>query len=214
MNLFVDFEFTPTDSVLESIAESNSELVIRVPLLLTLERSIVCYSVFIGDGAEESVDSLRKEDTITSIRIVDRPANALLVSLELPLRTGSLLGNIANLRVEIVEAVKTSETWLFRLRCPNYEILHEFVERCERNDHGVHVERVYESASDQGLLNAVLTPQQEVALRVACDAGYFCVPRESSLKELSDELDVSDSAVSQRLRRGTNALLSMLFDGT
>jgi len=39
------------------------------------------------------------------------------------------------------------------------------------------------------------------------ETGYFAVPSQVSLEELSDRLAVSDAAVSQRLRRGIESLL-------
>lgn len=55
-----------------------------------------------------------------------------------------------------------------------------------------------------------LQAEQREALQVALEAGYFDVPRNATLVELVEELDVSDSAVSRRLRRA----LSTLLDGT
>jgi len=43
---------------------------------------------------------------------------------------------------------------------------------------------------------------QRDALSRAVAAGYFEVPRRTTLVELADELDISDTAVSQRIRRG------------
>lgn len=214
MGLFVDFGHVSTNSALGSLVDGETDLVVRVPLLLTLQRSIVCYAVFDGEGSADHVAALCDEDSVTSTRVIDRPANAVLASIELPRRSGSVLEYIADSNVKVIEAVGTSEEWVFRLRCPDYGTLQELGERCEESNHRVRVERVYEPAGDETLLDGALTPQQEVALRTARGAGYFRVPREASLSELSDELNISDSAVSQRLRRGIDTLLAMLFEDT
>jgi predicted DNA binding protein len=52
-----------------------------------------------------------------------------------------------------------------------------------------------------------LTSKQYVALRRAVEAGYYDVPREARLNEIAGALEISDGALSQRLRRGTKAVV-------
>jgi predicted DNA binding protein len=68
------------------------------------------------------------------------------------------------------------------------------------------LERLYESPGERP--DAMrLTTRQFDALRLAYIEGYFEVPRQSSLEELADELDISPQAVSERLRRAQFRLL-------
>jgi predicted DNA binding protein len=41
----------------------------------------------------------------------------------------------------------------------------------------------------------------------AIDAGFFAIPRETTLADLAAELDISDQAVSDHLRRAQRNLL-------
>lgn len=52
-----------------------------------------------------------------------------------------------------------------------------------------------------------LTDRQYEALRTAHELGYFDVPRRASLDEIADELDVSASSASERLRRAQAQLI-------
>lgn len=52
-----------------------------------------------------------------------------------------------------------------------------------------------------------LTDQQRTALLSAYEQGYFTEPRETSLEELAESLDLSPSAVNGRLTRGLKALV-------
>ncbi|EMA69713.1 bacterio-opsin activator HTH domain-containing protein [Halorubrum aidingense JCM 13560] len=211
MTVFANVELSPTDPALGSLADTGTDSAYRVPLVLRSDSSIVLYALF-GDGYSASaVETLRDSESVTSAQVVDHVGNSRLVSITLPLRSARGIGTLAKSDVEIVEAVGTSETWLFRVRAPDRDSLRELAERCEREPDTVRVGRVYEQISGPERVESVLTPQQETALRTAGDAGYFRVPRETSLGELSEELAVSDSAVSQRLRRGTDALLSAVF---
>ncbi|SDQ56234.1 helix-turn-helix domain-containing protein [Natronobacterium texcoconense] len=60
-----------------------------------------------------------------------------------------------------------------------------------------------------------LTDQQRTALVTAYEHGYFEEPRETSLEELAEILEVSPSAVNGRLRRGLKALVetALVVDG-
>ncbi len=46
-----------------------------------------------------------------------------------------------------------------------------------------------------------LTPVQRETLLLAVDRGYYAIPRECTTLELAEELDISDQAVTERLRR-------------
>jgi predicted DNA binding protein len=47
---------------------------------------------------------------------------------------------------------------------------------------------------------------------MAFERGHFPVPRETSLADLGEEIGVSDTAVSERLRRGIATLLSTTIE--
>ena len=52
-----------------------------------------------------------------------------------------------------------------------------------------------------------LTDEQREALRTAFEAGYFDIPRHASLESISEELGISASALSERLRRAQTQLI-------
>lgn len=59
-----------------------------------------------------------------------------------------------------------------------------------------------------------LTPKQWEALELAFDAGYYDSPRTVDLTELGDELSISKSAVSQRLRAAESTLVRAAVTAT
>lgn len=107
----------------------------------------------------------------------------------------------------VLDMESRGAAWFLRLQIPDRDVLAEFRSFC-RNE-GVafdlerlyHVERATESPSP-------LTDEQHRTLVTAYRTGYFDVPRRTTQRELADELDVSDSAVSQRVRRATAALVA------
>ncbi|WP_254831259.1 helix-turn-helix domain-containing protein [Haloglomus salinum] len=52
-----------------------------------------------------------------------------------------------------------------------------------------------------------LTDRQHEALRIAYELGYFEIPRQASLEDIAEELNLSPSSVSERLRRAQTQLI-------
>jgi len=52
-----------------------------------------------------------------------------------------------------------------------------------------------------------LTDRQHEALRIAYERGYFDIPRRAALEDVAEELDITPSSVSERLRRAQTQLI-------
>lgn len=63
----------------------------------------------------------------------------------------------------------------------------------------------------QSTFHGKLTGDQLRTLRVAYHLGYFEIPQEATAQDVADELDISQSAVSEKLRRIHQRLCGVLF---
>lgn len=61
-------------------------------------------------------------------------------------------------------------------------------------------------AADAGDADAGLTGRQREALLTANEMGYFEIPRTASLEDVADELEITASSLSERLRRAHSHL--------
>ncbi|SEK48477.1 helix-turn-helix domain-containing protein [Haloferax larsenii] len=94
-----------------------------------------------------------------------------------------------------------------RMRFPDRDALRCYRQRCAERDVEMSVHRIYRGdTTDQNGYG--LSPKQRQVLSLAAKRGYFEVPREVSLTELADELDISAQSTSERLRRGVDQLVS------
>ena len=105
---------------------------------------------------------------------------------------------------ELLTGVGANSGWSFRIRFPDHESFTRFRELLEEVDVNFDLERLADVTSPCG---DVLTGPQREALKLALEAGYFDVPRRTTLNDLSKSLGVSDQAVSERLRRGQARLV-------
>ncbi|UPM41983.1 helix-turn-helix domain-containing protein [Halocatena salina] len=115
----------------------------------------------------------------------------------------------------VLDAAGDSEQWTLRIMYPQRSELSETNEFCERHRLSFSVERIRE-LSEEVVGQYGLTEEQFNALTIACESGYFDVPREVDLDELATELGISHQALSERLRRGHEVLIkeTLLIDGS
>ncbi|WP_255167496.1 helix-turn-helix domain-containing protein [Natrononativus amylolyticus] len=111
------------------------------------------------------------------------------------------------------ELVGTRDGWRNRTRFPDREAFERVFQFCQTNEIGFTFDRIYElsnwpEASATGLSDAQLETLVEA---VRC--GYLDIPRRSSLAELGELLGISESAASERFRRGVKTLIQETVDG-
>lgn len=105
----------------------------------------------------------------------------------------------------LLDAVGTRDGWEARFRFPDRDAFASFADWWQDNYDTLSVDALYSSADDSGGME--LTELQHETLRRALEAGYFDVPRRTTLEELAEEFDISAQALSVRLRKGTAALV-------
>ena len=109
----------------------------------------------------------------------------------------------------VLDAHVTDGEWTVRLLFPEREELSNAVRTIEDRGVRVDVRRMVDAGADEDLeAAAALTEPQQEAIAEAYRQGYYDVPREISLEELANELDISHQALSERLRRANRVLAS------
>lgn len=108
----------------------------------------------------------------------------------------------------VVEGARaTNNRWQVRIRVPTRESMNQVIQYGRTHDIDFTVERVFETSTITRVDGPRLTESQRETLLEAVECGYLEIPRESSLEELGERLGVSQSAVSQRFRRGVKNLI-------
>jgi len=107
----------------------------------------------------------------------------------------------------LVRADLTDDEWVVQARFPDRSSLLTFREDLVADGFDVEVRQMREADDEASTQYGVTDPQREVLL-LALDRGYYTVPRNASLSDLADDLDISSQAASERLRRGTQTLVA------
>lgn len=102
----------------------------------------------------------------------------------------------------------SNDTWTFRLRFLDHQQLGEFYNYCTDHELPIQIERVY-TLTEETLQGRIfdLTTEQREALLLALDRGYFATPRETTMQDIATDLDITQQALSDRIRRGVEKIL-------
>ena len=98
--------------------------------------------------------------------------------------------------------------WEVELRFPDRESFTRYHEFLEREDVDLELHRLA-TGDRAGRVRdrETLTDSQREALVLAHEHGFFDVPRETTLDAIAETLEISNQAVSERLRRGQARLI-------
>jgi predicted DNA binding protein len=187
---------------------AHPDLTIRLERVVPLGQSMVPY-FWAADDDEEIVEELLRTDSrVETLDVVDRLDGEILVKVGWTSSPDDFFHGLAEANATILRGTGTGSDWSFRLRFDDYDDLNVFYRWCTDRDVPIDLRRIHNPAvpEEVGLGLGLTNTQRETLLR-ALEAGYFAVPREINLVELADELGVSDTAVSQRIRRGLTALI-------
>ena len=117
----------------------------------------------------------------------------------------------SGLNISHLDATASHKGWEVRMRMPDRDTLHQYCEVCEENNLQFHLTSIYEEKEATSKAEAQLTTVQREALTTARELGYFEIPRQASLTDIADHLEISSQALSERLRRGTATLIDTVL---
>ncbi|MFC7165799.1 helix-turn-helix domain-containing protein [Halospeciosus flavus] len=119
------------------------------------------------------------------------------------------------LGAELLALHGDADGWHTRMRFPDREVFARFRTVCADLGVAFDLQRVYggSQANDDGADHG-LTGRQREAVDAALRAGYFDVPRGTTLEAVAEELGISAQSASERLRRGVRTLARNALDDT
>ncbi|RLM54022.1 hypothetical protein DVK02_11385 [Halobellus sp. Atlit-31R] len=167
-------------------------------------------SVWIASRDTEWVEAAVTDDSaVAGVDVLGVVDEGLLLRVEWTGTPAPLIEILADTGATCLEGVGTADGWHLTLRYPTQEAFTRSYHRCLDAGIDLSVQRVHSPGrtADYGVESLLTEPQRE-ALTEALACGYFDVPREVTLQALADRLGVSDTAASQRLRRGLQNVLA------
>lgn len=151
-------------------------------------------------------DLLEADPTVDEVSLLTDLEEERLYRMEWVDQIPIVLRMITNSEATILSAATADEQWVLRVLYPTRAGLSDTVEFCDSRGLDFNVLSVRELEGEPSGRHG-LTKEQYEALTAATEQGYFAVPREVELSALAEELGISHQALSERIRRGTEALV-------
>jgi predicted DNA binding protein len=170
------------------------------------ERTVPFFRVHEGRNSFE--DSVQGHPAVIDVELVSTHDGEVLYALDWDFSGDTFFEGLIEAGANLLEARGVAETWSFELRFPSHADLSSFQEHCTGHDIPIDVQRLYNPTKPDAGPWYGLTSVQRAALARAVEAGYYSIPRRMSTNELAAEYGVSDQAVTERLRRGIQNLVS------
>ena len=176
--------------------------------VVPLDSRVMPYLWITGVGADAGIGHLRVDPDVDTVEALAESDDGVLAGVDW--HDGHpLLDALADTGATCLRGIGTVEGWQLSLRFRSRDRLADCYRQCADEDVPLTVDRIHTTAwSVEGGHDAVLTDLQRETLAAALSAGYFDVPRTATLQDLAREFDVSDTAISQRIRRGIARLLA------
>ncbi|ELZ79500.1 DNA binding domain-containing protein [Haloferax larsenii JCM 13917] len=160
-----------------------------------------------GTDFESFEASVRENRIVDDLTAVARVGDRVLYHVFWGDTISSLTNILTESQATILEAYG-NDPWFFRLRFNDHAGLTEFHNLSQTEEIDFHVKRIYSLAEEQtDVYTLDITAEQQEALVVAVENGYFEVPRRTTLTDVADKLGISPQAASERVRRGADTVL-------
>ncbi|PSP97340.1 helix-turn-helix domain-containing protein [Halobacteriales archaeon QS_4_70_19] len=163
-------------------------------------------------GPLDAFETAAKEDaTVADLQILDTVGEKRLYRISAGEATEVVLyPRWVEIGAERLEASYADGWWHSRTRFPDRNALADYRTFLGEHDVEFRLKRLYDAGEASG--NQLgLTAEQRETLVLACEMGYFDIPRGTTTSGLAEELDISNQAVSERLRRGYRRLVEQLL---
>jgi predicted DNA binding protein len=212
MTAVASVEVPAEQFALGSALASMPDVHVRLDRIVPLGETFAPYFWLESDTVETVEAALRETTELAAFDVAECLDGEVLVRAEWEHRPGEISDAVADHGGVVLEAFGEAGSWRLLFRFPDRESLAACYEACRELEMSFELLSVHDTRRpDSG--TADLTDCQREALRAAAEMGYFEVPRRATLTDLAATLGVSDSAVSQRLRRGTGAVVTEALDG-
>ena len=160
-----------------------------------------------GSHSEDIVGAFSDHPGVRNIELVDSVEDEYLLRAEWVADYEGILSTLAETEIPLIEATGTDEQWTFEIRGDERSDIAAFQQCCRELDIPITLTALHALTPVKTASEAAITDEQQEALVLAFERGYFESPREITMAELGEELGISQQAVASRLRRGTRRIL-------
>ena len=150
--------------------------------------------------------ALLDDPTTQEVELLSDHADRWLYRMKWISNVQGLLETLVTNQATILTATTNDGRWIVRLMFPAHDGVRDTMAHCKEQDLDLEMIAIREMGG-QPAGRYGLTDAQSEALITAWKQGFYAVPREVTLVDIAADLGISHQALSERLRRGIDALV-------
>lgn len=207
MSVIADVSLPAASFALDQALSDHAGVTVEAERIAAHSREWTLPFLWASDGDQDAFhDAMEADPTVERASVVEDADGEVLYKVHWIDDVLDLITEMIDQQASIVEARARDGRWRLTLRFSEEGQVSSFQQHFAERGYSFDVHRIYHPSAPRER-EFGLTSEQRDALVTALESGYFTVPRDASIEELSDELDLSSNAVSQRLRRGSANLV-------
>ncbi|MWG34206.1 helix-turn-helix domain-containing protein [Halomarina oriensis] len=206
MIVIADISVSADQFPLGRILEAYPSVEIELERLVPLQDGIIPL-FWVSDGDSAAIEETLRDDPLTnSVTRLTQTNSRVLFEVEWGPEVNGLVQALLRSDARLLAAEGTADIWDFRIQFDTRADMAHFRRLCTDAEISLTLRRLYNPMLPEE--SGALSNEQYEALVTAFRAGYFEVPRASKMSDLAAGFGVSDSAFSQRIRRGISSLIA------
>ena len=204
--VIVDISVSADQFPLGRILDAYPNVEIELERLVPLQDGIMPL-FWVSDGDSAAIEETLRTDSMTkSISRLTQMGSRVLYEIKWSSDMDGLVNALLESDARLLAAEGTADLWDFRIQFNRRSDMAHFRDLCDDAGISLTLRRLYNPTLPEE--SGSLSDEQYEALVTAFRAGYFDVPRGSKMSDLAAGYGVSDSAFSQRIRRGISSLIA------
>lgn len=192
-----------------------AELYEAVPSLTCEMEDVVVssgHSLWLSGASQAEIEgALNEASAIDEYSTVSSEGDRRLYDVTFDPETVNIFELVPEEGGTILSASASGGSWYLRVRALDRDNVSSLYDELVEYGLKPTIVRLFDVA-DESPTQSGLTERQYETLTAAIEHGYFEIPRDVSMQELSDELDISHQALSERLRRAYQTLVMSELD--
>ncbi|WP_227379708.1 bacterio-opsin activator domain-containing protein [Haladaptatus halobius] len=211
MSTIAEFSIPAEEFALSETLERLPEMMFTIDRVVAHETDHVLPFVWASNGNFETLTAVLEDDSsVGNVELLTELEDERLYRMEWVTKTQIIAYMLLEQDATVQRATAHDNEWDLRVLFPKQNKISAVSQYAKEHGFSLDVSRIYDVDSAQRV-RFDLTDDQQEALAMAVEHGYYDVPREIDQSELAEKLGVSHQALSERLRRGTKGILKKVI---
>lgn len=209
MSTIVEGTIPTSDLALADALDSHPNAAVRViPAVAHGEGTAFPLVWVTGADCDRLHTAMAEDPTTESVDVVADLDTESLFRVDWSSRVRAFVATVREANGHILDASAQGERWRVQLLFPEHDQVAETEAVCANVGMRLVVDRIDRLSDTVGYGRLGLTEEQFETVACAHEAGYYEVPRSANQSDLAADLDVSHQALSERLRRAHETVIS------